>query len=269
MTENDLKLHSSEKGQHEHSTLLKLHEFYTKDAQHQRSMMWDTVKWFTPILIGVHSFWFYLYKENFNLNWLLILSLSGALFTLICFKLLCSFYKTNLIYISMLIKVEDDLNFLIRKSNRFFPKDKEITYQAYLNDRRDYRTAEDFVKTTLIKGSMHHSMQFVFCLFFAGFLGELYIVFWKQGYIKTMEIWSNIFSIVVGLIGAYCLSFSLKISTQYSKELVKELKLDEENYTIPTNVSQREGLFWWGIALITLASLVQMFLAIAKAGLLY
>lgn len=82
-----------------------------------------------------------------------------------------------------------------------------------------------------------------------------------------MEIWSNVFSIIIGLIGAYCLAFSLKIKAQYSKELIRELKIDEEAYTIPTRVSQREDLFWLGFALITVAALIQIFLLISKSGL--
>lgn len=30
--------------------MLHMHQFYTEEARHQRSIMWEAVKWFTPIL---------------------------------------------------------------------------------------------------------------------------------------------------------------------------------------------------------------------------
>jgi len=110
-------------------------------------------------------------------------------------------------------------------------------------------------------------MQYVFGLFLVGFCFEIYLSFWKTNGGNAMEIWTNVFSIIIGLVGAYCLAFSLKIKTQYSKELIKELKIDEKNYTIPTEVSQRDGLFWLGFILIAVAAVIQIFLIISRSGL--
>ena len=207
------------------------------------------------------------YRDKPNYNWLILIALSGLLLTIICFILLRTFYKTNLIYLSMLIKAEDDLNFVERKNKNYFTKDKYFTYNAYLNDRYDYTDAVSFVKNTLIKGTLHLSMQCVFGLFLVGFCFEIFLILWKTNGGNTMEIWTNVFSIIIGLAGAYCLAFSLKIKAQYSKELIKELKIDEKIYSIPTNLSQREGLFWLGFILIAVAAIIQIFLLICKTGL--
>ena len=47
------------------NVLLKMHEFYGAEARHQRSMMWETVKWFTPILTAIHTGWLWIYTVRF------------------------------------------------------------------------------------------------------------------------------------------------------------------------------------------------------------
>ena len=244
---------------------LKMHSFYANEAQHQRTMMWETVKWFSPILTAIHAAWFYLYRDKYDPNWLILIALSGLIITLICFKLLHTFYRTNLIFLSMLIKTEDDLNFKNRLNRNYFPRDELITHNTYLEDRLTYPDAITYVNTELKKGTMHQSMRYVFFLFLVGFCFEIFISFWKIYGGNTMVLWTNVISVIIGLIGGLCLAFALKIKTQYSKELIRELKLDEDIYIIPTSISQREGLFWWGIGLITAAALIQIYLLISKA----
>jgi uncharacterized membrane protein YuzA (DUF378 family) len=248
------------------NTLLKMHEFYGNEARHQRAMMWDTVKWFTPILMAIHSGWFLLYRNKpADYDWLIILSISGILFVLICLFLLRTFYRTNLIYVSMFVKIEDELNLLKRKRQYFFSEDDKITYNKYLDDRLEHKTAESFVETNLRQGTMHRSMRYVFFLFLAGFLFEFYLVLWKIIGSSRMETWSQVFAIIFGLVGAYFLAFSLRIKTQYSEDLIKELNLSEKGFVIPTEVSQKKRMFWWGFGLITVAAIIQIFLIISRS----
>ena len=43
---------------------LKMHSFYANEAHQQRSMMWETVKWFSPLLTAIHTAWFLLYRAT-------------------------------------------------------------------------------------------------------------------------------------------------------------------------------------------------------------
>ena len=94
-----------------------MHEFYTQEARHQRSMMWETVKWFTPILAIIWGFWLRTFVTNYDclkLELTIILAtlaIVGFVLSICAIKLLRSFYKTNLIYITMFVKVQDELQF--------------------------------------------------------------------------------------------------------------------------------------------------------------
>ncbi len=244
--------------------LLKLHEFYSKEAHQQRTMMWDTVKWFTPILIAIHSAWFFSYQKEKEAL-LFILAIGGILLSLICLNLLRTFYRTNLIYLSMVIKVEDELNLNKRMGEKsYFPKDENIVYKKYIDDRLNNNSASEFVMTNLKKSTMHRSMQYVFLLFIVGFFIELCIFFWKQIGSPTLETYAHLISIILGLIGTYLLSFSLKIESQYSIEFVKSLKLKDKDLIAPTEAKQKNKLFWLGLIFITLVAMIQLFLAITK-----
>ena len=95
--------------------LLRMHEFYFLEARHQRLMMWETVKWFTPILTlllgSLGKFIIdYRYKMDFSVAVVLFsLSVFGGILCIIALHLLKMFYDTNLQYISMFIKVENEL----------------------------------------------------------------------------------------------------------------------------------------------------------------
>ena len=99
-------------------------------------MMWDTVKWFTPILIALFGGWIkyftdeFIAQNNSYAGWVLIaLSVIGLFLSIICIYLLRSFYKSNLIYITMFAKVEEELGFETRKNAPFdyYPGDEHIT----------------------------------------------------------------------------------------------------------------------------------------------
>ncbi|MBI5579607.1 MAG: hypothetical protein HY895_10680 [Deltaproteobacteria bacterium] len=244
--------------------LLSMHEFYSKEAHQQRTMMWDTVKWFTPILIAIHSAWLYSYQEDKE-PLLFILAIGGILLSFICLNLLHTFYRTNLIYVSMFIKVENELNLNTRMSEKiYFPNDENIVYKKYLEDRINNNSAYEFVTTSLKKGTMHRSMQYVFFLFIAGFVIEFCIFFWKQIGSNTLETYANLVSIILGLMGTYLLAFSLKIKSQYSIDLVKLLKLEDRDLVSPTEVKQKNKSFWWGLILLTFVAMIQFSLAITK-----
>ena len=145
--------------------LLKMHEFYAQEARHQRSMMWETVKWFTPILALVWGFWLRTivthfksvsltpYKAEIPII-LIALAFVGFLLSIVAIKLLRSFYRTNLIYITMFVKVQDELQFdqeerLARDS---YIKDPHITYEAYRKDRhKKFESAEQFANEVASK----------------------------------------------------------------------------------------------------------------------
>jgi len=102
----------------EKDVLLKMHQFYAEEARNQRSMMWETVKWFTPALLAIHGAWGLIYT-NASLGLskqevcalLLVISIGGMVFSYICIRILGNFDRTNFIYISMFAKIEDELDF--------------------------------------------------------------------------------------------------------------------------------------------------------------
>ena len=122
----------------EKEILLQMHEFYSNEARHQRSMMWETVKWFTPILtliLGVLGKYLIEYHNQMNIKIALLLTLISAFGIALCIiarGLIAMFYKTNLKYVTMFIKCEGDLEIDTdnRSDKRFFPQDSYITYKT-------------------------------------------------------------------------------------------------------------------------------------------
>jgi len=141
--------------------LIQMHQFYAQEARQQRSMMWDTGKWFTTILLAIAGVWIKLYIDDYlpchNVNIgiiLVLLSLIGAFVSYCCLLLLRSFYKTNLIYITMFAKAEEELNFEPRKPKKdkpfdFFPHDEHIIWKLYRKDRK----GEEINDKSFYKGS--------------------------------------------------------------------------------------------------------------------
>ncbi|MDY6792516.1 MAG: hypothetical protein SWH54_14735 [Thermodesulfobacteriota bacterium] len=125
--------------------MLHMHQFYTEEARHQRSMMWETVKWFTPILTLIAGGWAkyyideYLPCKNFSI-WLLLITFSilGICLCICCILLLRSFYRTNLKYISMFAKVEEEIEFDLKErgDSKYFPGDKHFTWEKWRDERR-------------------------------------------------------------------------------------------------------------------------------------
>jgi len=161
-----------------------MHRFYTEDARHQRSMMWDTVKWFTPILMAIHTGWFWMFINKFLVCQkleitlcLFALTIGGFALACICLKLLKSFYGSNLKYITMFAKVEDELDFDTRKKapekRQAWRGDNYITYEKYAEDRCLFEKAKDYVEHTLTTGTMLRKMRYVFYLFIVCSISEV------------------------------------------------------------------------------------------------
>ena len=87
------------------------------------------------------------------------------------------FYKTNLKYVSMFIKIEDELDFdgrnKVPEKRHAWSGDDFITYDKYAEDRCLFEKAKDYVEYTIKKGTMHRRMRNVFHLFIVSFLVEL------------------------------------------------------------------------------------------------
>ncbi len=171
--------------------LLRMHEFYRKEARHQREMIWETVKWTTLILTGMYGLCAnYLTKfiSNFEQASNGYISLAFILMSLItcavCISLLNSFYKSNMRYISMYVKVEDELDFDERKKNEtdryVFSQDKWITFQKFRDVRQELKTADEFVKTKH-KYSSAILYQYMFCAMLCfmviDIIGIIYIIY--------------------------------------------------------------------------------------------
>ncbi len=116
-------------------------------------MMWETVKWFTPILAIIWVFWlrtFVDYSKYSGLKLAIILTalaIVGFLLSIFAIKLLRSFYRTNLIYITMFVKVQDELQFDSeeRLAQDSYRDDECITYKEYRKDRYEkFKSAEQF-----------------------------------------------------------------------------------------------------------------------------
>jgi hypothetical protein len=156
--------------------LLKLHAFYAKEARHQRSMMWETVKWFSPVILALHVLWLWLYVDRFLQEWkievwicLAVLFFVGLTLCFICLGVMRYFYKSSLIHKSTFAKLEDELDFDKRtkdkKTREAFSEDNTITYQAYRVNRSKFINAQKYVKKMTKKGTLHLRMMDFFNLF--------------------------------------------------------------------------------------------------------
>ena len=67
----------------------------------------------------------------------------------------------------------------------------------------------------------------------------------------------QIASLALGLVGTWLLAFGLKVRPGISRDLRKELGLDETDLIAPSDVRTRPGLFWGGLLLLTLAGTLQ------------
>jgi hypothetical protein len=187
-----------------------MHQFYSQEARHQRTMMWETVKWFTPILTVIAGGWYTFFINKFLPNScisyaciLIALALMGTTLTVLCIFLLRSFYKTNLKYITMFAKVEEELNFDSRapdKAYEFYPSDVYFTWEGYRAERKGEKPNKEYesmdygrmdgrsekaVKIQLKDSiriaedkSIYILMKWVFYLFGLSFYLSSLIVFW-------------------------------------------------------------------------------------------
>lgn len=149
-----------EKSDHQNNTdqevdiLLKMHDYYSQESRNQWSMMWQASRWFVLVLglfVGI------MFQEKFNTDLkklFFILPVLGYVISLICLILIRSFYKTNLVYISMIAKTEDELRFNKRKIKCSFPNDVFITWQNYIDDRHK-KSSEEFVRDGLKYSSLN------------------------------------------------------------------------------------------------------------------
>jgi len=194
---------------------LHMHQFFTEEARHQRTMMWETVKWFTPILTLIAGVWIKYYIDNYlvcrnNSIWVVLfgLSLLGLFLCACCVLLLRSFYRTNLKYISMFAKVEEELEFDLKErgNSEYFPGDSHITWEEWReerkrskkknspenkekdNSKKEKYTSEDYLSDKLpnrfwnkpFKKSLLSSlMQSVFIFFALIFLGSILLLIWN------------------------------------------------------------------------------------------
>lgn len=181
-------------------TLRELHAYYTEEARHQRSMMWETAKWFILILGVVFGATFTGILNQYNPNnnvpaWILLIPIvAGYIISLICITLISSFYKTNLISLSTLIKIEDELDFDDRTTFPSFRNDKFITWQDYRASRQQTHCSQDFVQNNLKYSvrRMHTLISFVFALFAIAFVVLTFPVLSKakllNGWIVTLTV---------------------------------------------------------------------------------
>ena len=65
-------------------------------------------------------------------------------------------------------------------------------------------------------------------------------------------------STILALAGTWFLAFALRIRQGISEELEKELQLEERGLITPSSVRQNTLLFWTGLAMISLAALLQL-----------
>jgi F0F1-type ATP synthase assembly protein I len=173
----------------EKNILLQMHQFYSEEARHQRSMMWETVKWFALILgIVLGIIVKYLLPEssqNPPTTYILILLVPigiGSIVSLACIILIKSFYRTNLINISTIAKIEDELDFNKRTIRCSFRDDPFITWRKYTESRHE-NSSKNFVleKLKYKDYRMHTAMSAVMITFLIGFILLAFGVFAKAG----------------------------------------------------------------------------------------
>lgn len=172
----------SDSDENRRQTLLHMHKFYADEARHQREMMWATARWFVLILGVLFSGIILKLVTPFSGNpqpsepeilILLIPCTLGYVASLVCYALIMSFYRTNLEYITMYAKVEDELGFDKRTKRESFRTDPFITWQKYRESRQEKnKCSQKFVEEGLKKWSkMHNIMSTVFVLFALYFIG--------------------------------------------------------------------------------------------------
>jgi len=67
-------------------------------------------------------------------------------------------------------------------------------------------------------------------------------------------------SIVAALAGTFLLAFGLKVRPGISDDLRKQLRIEEKGLVSPSDVQQRWGFVVWGLVLVTIAALLQLWL---------
>jgi hypothetical protein len=176
--------------------------------------MWETVKWFTPILTLIVGVWIKYFIDNYlvckNISiWAVLFALSnlGLFLCICCILLLRSFYRTNLKYITMFAKVEEKLKFDLkeREDSKWFPGDRYITWEKWIEERKGTKknsienkeknnsgnkkyTSEDYLSDKLPdkfwnkpfkKALLSSLMQSVFIFFALLFFGSILLLIWN------------------------------------------------------------------------------------------
>jgi len=131
--------------------LLSMHSFYANGSNHQLTMMWETVKWFTPVLTvvagGLVKYLldgFLICKNTNQAIIIIICSFGGILLSIIANLLLKRFYAVNMRYVTMYAKVEEELDFDKRQitEKKYYPVDNFITWEGYVEHRNGRRFRE-------------------------------------------------------------------------------------------------------------------------------
>jgi hypothetical protein len=133
--------------------LLSMHKFYSDGSNRELTMMWETVKWFTPILTliagGIVKYSVdFLACKNGNLAIAIIAcSFFGLLLSTLANFLLEKFYRVNMQYVTMYVKVEDELDFDKRQIaiRHYYLDDEFITWKGYIEERTDNATGANVV----------------------------------------------------------------------------------------------------------------------------
>ena len=166
--------------------LLKRFEFFTQEARHQRMMMWETAKWFAAIAVGLVILFGQLFISFNSIETpilddtiipILILILI-LITTIVCLLLLRSFYRTNLIYVSMFGKIEEELGFDKRSDKRCtFYEDEFITWNKYKDDRQNYKTSKEFVddQVTIWGAGIYARLSWIFIFYITAVQNNLKI----------------------------------------------------------------------------------------------
>jgi len=109
-------------------------------------------------------------------------------------------------------------------------------------------------------------MSSVFFLFLAGSVTELVAITCKAIGGTFMYTFLGISSIALALLGAYLTAFGLRIRPQYSDDLIKAIESKKKDLVMITDVRQRKGFIWWGLACLSIAALIQFCLLVVSRG---
>ena len=210
-TDTSQKQDHNEMTAEDKSCLLKFHEFYAQEARHQRSMMWETARWFVVILGIIFGLAFkYLLDPPINSSpsdsgILLVPTALGFIIALVCVVMTRSFYKTNLIYVSMFAKIEEELDIDRRARRESFRNDPFITWHRYNSDRRVAATSEDFVKKGIsyLGFGMYTFMSFVFLSFASAFVLLSIWILRKASCLTSLTIVATAVVIVASMVLLY------------------------------------------------------------------